>query len=90
MHRQIPGNDDSGAIAAGRWADLLALGDLGPDGIGRRGDAVLDTWIFARDDRYVADVWSAGRHLVRNGSHVSRPAIEARYATVMARLRHEI
>ena len=81
---------DSGAIAAGRWADLLALGDLDVDGIGRRGDLLLDTLIFARDDRDVRDVWSAGRHLVSNGRHMAREAITERYAGVVRRLRHDV
>jgi formimidoylglutamate deiminase len=70
---------DAGAIAPGQWADLtaldadnLALADL-------FGDALLDAWIFAGDDTAVTDVWSAGRHVVTDGRHVKRHAIEARY-----------
>ncbi|TDX27030.1 formimidoylglutamate deiminase [Rhodovulum visakhapatnamense] len=77
----------SGGLAVGNWADLLALGDMGPDGIGRQGDLLLDTWIFARDDRAVSDVWSAGRHVVRGGRHVRRDEIVAGYAAAMRRLR---
>lgn len=81
---------DSGAIAAGRWADLVAIGDLGPDGIGRTGDTILDTLIFSRGDRDMTDLWSAGRHLVSSGRHHARAAITARYAAVMACLRHDL
>ncbi|RBO52029.1 formimidoylglutamate deiminase [Rhodovulum sp. BSW8] len=77
----------SGGLAVGNWADLLALGDMGPDGIGRQGDLLLDTWIFARDDRAVSDVWAAGRHVVRGGRHVRRDEIVAGYAAAMRRLR---
>ncbi|MBN2739430.1 MAG: formimidoylglutamate deiminase [Rhodobacteraceae bacterium] len=80
----------SGAIAQGLWADLLALDDLGPDGLGKAGDTLLDTWIFARDDRAVRDVWSAGRHVVQDGWHNQRDAIVAAYARVMERLGHEV
>lgn len=76
----------SGAIAPGLWADLLALDDLGPDGQGRTGDVLLDTWIFARDDRAVREVWSAGRHVVREGVHIRRQEIAAAYAGVARRL----
>lgn len=79
----------SGAIATGLWADLLALDDLGPDGQERTGDMALDTWIFARDDRSVCDVWSAGRHMVQAGRHIRREDITASYARVMRRLVHE-
>ncbi|MBL3564471.1 formimidoylglutamate deiminase [Rhodovulum sulfidophilum] len=77
----------SGGLAVGNWADLLALGDMGPDGIGRQGDLLLDTWIFARDDRAVSDVWAAGRHVVRGGRHIRRDEIVAGYAAAMRRLR---
>ena len=45
---------------------------------------LLDGWIFAADDRVVREVWSAGRHVVRDGRHVARDAIEARYRTAIA------
>ncbi|RAP40090.1 formimidoylglutamate deiminase [Rhodovulum viride] len=77
----------SGGLAVGNWADLLALGDLGPDGIGRQGDLLLDTWIFAGDDRAVSDVWAAGRHVVQGGRHVRRDEIVAGYGAAMRRLR---
>ena len=79
----------AGAIAPGLWADLVALGDLGPDGIGRNGDTLLDTWIFARDDRDVQELWAAGRQLVTKGQHVNRQAIAAAYAGTMKRLREK-
>jgi len=78
---------DAGAIRAGAWADLLALDPDAIDLAGRRGDGVLDAWIFASDDRMVADVWAAGRHLVSGGRHVARDAIAARYRACTARLR---
>lgn len=80
----------SGAIAEGLWADLLALDDLGPDGQGKAGDTLLDTWIFARDDHSVRDVWSAGRHVVQDGRHIQRDAIMPAYARVMQRLGQEV
>ena len=74
----------------GAWGDLLALDGLGVDAIGRRGDSLLDTWIFARDDRAVTQVWSAGRHVVRDGRHIRRDDIEAAYGQVMRKLRHDL
>jgi formimidoylglutamate deiminase len=52
-----------------------------------RDDAILDTWIFAGDDHLVAEVWSAGRHIVTGGRHVARDAVAARFRKVMAGLR---
>jgi formimidoylglutamate deiminase len=77
----------SGAIAVGQWADLLALDCSHPDLAGREGDMILDSFIFARDDRIVSDVWSAGRHIVTGGRHWAKDQITARYAKTTARLR---
>ena len=66
---------DSGRIAPGVLADLVALDEGAITLAGRSGDALLDSWIFAGDDRLVTDVWSAGRHQVREGRHVAREAI---------------
>lgn len=77
---------DTGRIAPGAWADLMALDLTHPDLTGRRGDLILDTYAFAGDDRWVRDVWSAGRHMVRDGRHIRRDAIWAGYRRVMARL----
>jgi formimidoylglutamate deiminase len=75
-----------GAIAPGLWADLIALDGGAVDLEGRRGDRVLDAWIFAGSDRMVRDVWAAGRHVVREGRHVARDAIEAGYRAVLRQL----
>ena len=77
---------NSGQIAPGYLADLIALDADDADLIGRSGDQILDTWIFARDDRLVRDVWSAGRHVVQNGRHVARETISADYRACLSRL----
>ncbi len=74
-------------IAVGNWADLLALDLSGPDLQGVQGDTILDTLIFAADDRMITDLWSAGRHLVTQGRHHAREAVQIRYARTVARLR---
>ncbi|MEM7743568.1 MAG: formimidoylglutamate deiminase [Pseudomonadota bacterium] len=80
----------AGAIRAGEWADLVALdGDaLALAGLG--GDTRLDAWLFAGDDTLVRDVWSAGRHMVRDGRHVGRGPVEVRFREVLARLRADL
>jgi formimidoylglutamate deiminase len=81
---------ESGRIAPGAWADLLTLdaGSLDLDGL--TDDAVLDAWIFAARRPLVCDVWSAGRHMVRDGAHVGRDAIETRARAVLQRLRETL
>jgi formimidoylglutamate deiminase len=80
----------SGAIAVGNWADLMALDCSGPDLEASEGDTILDTYVFAGDDRMVSAVWSAGRPIVTGGRHVARDGITARYRKAMARLRADL
>lgn len=77
----------SGQIAPGHWADLMTLDDNHIDLTGQSGDTILDTYIFAGDDRMVRDVWSAGRHLVTEGRHIARDQITTAYAKAMKPLR---
>ena len=78
---------EAGAIRAGAWADLVAIDAEALATAGLDGDAALDGWIFAGDDRLVTDVWSAGHHVVRDGRHIGRDRVEARYRATIARLR---
>ncbi|QMU59660.1 MAG: formimidoylglutamate deiminase [Boseongicola sp.] len=80
-------NRTSGALRVGNWADLLSLDHLSINLAERKGDAVLDAWIFAGDDRLVTDVWSAGRHLVHDGQHIRRDSIVGRYRKVITELK---
>lgn len=77
----------SGRIEVGQWADLLALevSDLRLEGL--EGDQLLDAFVFAGRDGLVGDLWSAGRHIVRQGRHVARETVEARFRATMRRLR---
>jgi formimidoylglutamate deiminase len=68
-----------GTLAPGAVADLVAI-DRGHAVLTvLDDDELLDGWLFAADDRVVREVWSAGRHVVRDGRHVGRAAVEARY-----------
>ena len=80
----------SGAIEPGFWADLLALDDNSVHLDQRKGDTFLDSWIFAGDDHLVTDVWSAGRHLVKNGQHIRRTKITDAYRHVLNDLKDAI
>ncbi|MDP2699429.1 formimidoylglutamate deiminase [Thalassospira sp.] len=78
---------NAGRIEVGALADLMALDATSVDLIGRTGDTILDAFVFAGDDRMVRDVWSAGRHMVREGRHIAHDSITNRYRQVMAQLR---
>lgn len=78
---------DSGAIAPGLWADLVALDERHPDLEGRNGDMTLDTLVFTADNRAMRHVWAAGRHVVKDGTHMHRNEIVAQFRDVLRQLR---
>ena len=73
-------------IATGAAADLVSLTAADPALAGRRGDAILDSWIFGRGARLVDCVWRRGVQCVTGGRHVARAAIDARYRAAMQAL----
>jgi len=77
---------DCGRIATGALADMFALREDHADLVGRKGDTLIDSFIFANADRQISDVWSAGRHQVREGRHVNHDAIVSRYISVIKQL----
>ncbi len=81
---------NAGRIEVGALADLMALDGTAVDLIGRTGDTILDTYIFAGDDRMVRDVWSAGRHVVTEGRHIAHDTITGRYRKVMEQLKASV
>ncbi len=86
---------DGGAAALGRNTGVLQVGKLADmvaiDGdhlalCGLKADRLLDGWVFAADDGLVRDVWSAGRHCVRQGRHIERMSVEQAYRSTMTDL----
>jgi formiminoglutamate deiminase len=73
---QALGQDGPG-IREGAPADLVSLDASDPAYFGHRGDALLDSWIFAGGR--IDCVWRAGRKLVQQGKHFEREAVSARY-----------
>ncbi|MCG6903522.1 MAG: amidohydrolase family protein, partial [Rhodobacter sp.] len=76
----------SGNIAPGQLADLVAIDSADASLCALRPDQLLDGLVFAAHDRVVTDVWSAGRHNVQSGRHVRHDAITAGYRAAMADL----
>ena len=70
---------NSGEISEGRLADLVTLDPGHTIFAGLAPEQYLDGWLFGGDDNMVRDVWSAGRHMVRDGRHLSRDAIVTKY-----------
>ncbi|UWQ91109.1 formimidoylglutamate deiminase [Rhodobacteraceae bacterium M382] len=77
---------NSGAIAVGKFADLVAIDSADPALVALRDDQLLDGLCFAAKDRVVTDLWSAGRHQVQNGQHVARAEITANYGVAIKSL----
>lgn len=81
---------ETGGIRAGLWADLCAVSLNNPVMIGRKGDEMLDSLIFAGGDGLVRDVWAAGRHVVRDGKHIYRDRIVADYLACISSLQDKM
>ncbi len=81
---------DTGAIAKGNWADLCAISCHNPVMVGRDGDTLLDSLIFAGGDGLVSDVWSAGRHVVQDGRHMDRDRIVSDYLACIGKLQERL
>ena len=77
---------NSGSIASGKWADLLALDSEDLALFGSSEDEILDRWIFSADDSLVREVWSAGRQVVVDGRHVRHGQIEKQYQNIIMEL----
>ncbi len=76
----------TGALAPGYRADIAVLDADHPALIGRRGDSVLDSWIFSGGNQCVKDVFVAGTHVVKDRRHVREDEIEAGFRAAMRRL----
>jgi formimidoylglutamate deiminase len=75
-----------GRIETGRRADLVALDGAHPRLYGRRGDELLDSWIFSGNDRLVRDVYIGGEKLIDAGRHAREEEIARNYRATLDRL----
>jgi formiminoglutamate deiminase len=74
-------------LAAGASLDLVTLREDHPALLERHGDEILDSWIFAGGRELIDCVWRAGERVVSGGRHRDRPALLARYARALRKLR---
>jgi formimidoylglutamate deiminase len=81
----------SGKIEVGMLADLIGLETDNQWVCNRNGDASLDSLIFGGyGQSCITDVWSAGRHVVKEGEHSKRQSIIQNFKAVMSKLGQEI
>jgi formimidoylglutamate deiminase len=71
-------------LREGAAADIVSLDENDPSLSGRKGDAVLDSWIFAGAS--IDCVWGHGRKVVSGGRHHDRVGIRERSSRVIKRL----
>ena len=81
---------NSGKIAVGYLADLAELPLGNPDLEGLKTDMALDAWIFSPDSTSVENLWSAGRHIVKNRNHINKEIITKKYMKVIKKLRSDL
>ncbi|MFD2738919.1 formimidoylglutamate deiminase [Sulfitobacter aestuarii] len=77
---------NAGEIAEGRLADLVAIDSNDPALCALSRAQILDGLVFAAKDHVVTDLWSAGRHAVKDGRHVERERITTAYRGAIAEL----
>jgi formimidoylglutamate deiminase len=76
---------DTGRLAPGCLADMVALSDAQVGMLARQGDALLDSWIFGGAPS-IDSVWCAGRKVVSEGRHHARERIASAYAATLRTL----
>ncbi len=77
---------ETGRIERGCKADLLSLNGHSIHLMPVTEDGWLDAWLFAADDSLVSEVWAGGVRVVKEGRHINRESIEARYRQTLTRL----
>ncbi|HLY53464.1 MAG TPA: hypothetical protein VKQ31_10680, partial [Steroidobacteraceae bacterium] len=73
-------------LVAGAPFDVVTLAAASVDLVGRAGDELLDSWIFAGGRGLIDCVWRAGEKLVSGGRHRKRADIERRYGAALRAL----
>jgi formimidoylglutamate deiminase len=75
-----------GALAPGARADIVLLDPEHPALVGRRGDDLIDAWIFSGNDTPIRDVMIGGAFVVRDRTHIHEEQSREDFARAMTRL----
>lgn len=76
-------------LAVGHAADFVTLDAAHPALHGRKGDQLLDNWIFATRNTCIDTVWKRGKKLVSGGQHRANARVTERYLKVVDRIMTE-
>lgn len=78
--------DIAPGLAVGHPADFVTLAADHPSLYGRKGDQLLDNWVFSARRSCIDTVWKRGRKLVSDGIHKDAEAVTGRYLDVVKRI----
>lgn len=76
----------AGRLQPGALADIVAINSAAASLCAVPQERLLDGLIFVAGDDVVTDLWSAGRHCVREGHHVDGARITTRFQRTMKKL----
>jgi len=77
----------TGTLEVGQWADMFTIDPQSYLADGLSESLALDYWIFASRKDNVENLWSAGRHIVKDGQHKNRAEFEFRFRKTVRKLR---
>lgn len=75
-----------GAIRTGASADIVSLDSTHSAMSGRKGDSILDGFVFAARGGAVDCVWRRGMKVVERGRHKARDAVAGRFRRALTRI----
>ncbi len=76
----------TGIIGVGYWADLMSIKSSDINLLQAKEDSILDSFAFTNEQAFIENVWSAGRHMVKNGQHINRKYITENYIKAIKEL----
>lgn len=77
----------SGSLEVGQWADMFTIDPKAILADGLEESLALDYWMFAARQDNVENLWSAGRHIVKDGQHIMRAEFEQGFKKTARKLR---
>lgn len=76
----------AGKIEPGYRGDFIVIDGVHPRLYGRRGDDLIDSWLFSGNGNPVTDVFVGGRHVIRDGHHADEIQINTRFKKTVNKL----
>ena len=87
---QLASGRKTGKIKVGFWADILALDLSSLHYSSLSNDEKLNYLIFSENEKIIDSVFSAGRWVVKQGKHVDRKKIMAKYSQSLKKIANSL